>query len=109
MSTTTKKIAQFIGEVIGWRGNVALYFVDPPMRYEGLKISGQNDGETSYVLVSAVVAPDTSGPETYIFPATSDGEPINMLEMDGSLRGVLDHKAALSAAGYVLAPALEVQ
>jgi len=41
-----------------------------------------------------------SGPETYIFPATEDGEIVDWMEMPGSFRGSLDHNQALRNAGY---------
>lgn len=52
-----------------------------------------------YVIVSAVVV-DYSGPETYIFPADSDGKALDMLELPGSYRGDLNHAQALANAGY---------
>lgn len=82
MSTAT-----FTKSLSGFRGDVRLYKLDPPLCYD------------TYVIVSAI---DNmfSGPETYIFPASSDGQVLSWGELEGSLRGVLDHAKALEAAGY---------
>jgi hypothetical protein len=88
-----KKMATKVRHITGWSGNAILYKLNTPMA----------DGygkKTSFVIVSAVVVPFGGGPETYIFPATEDGKAINMLDMDGSYRGGLDHKEALERAGY---------
>ena len=94
--------------VVGWKGNVRLYKVDPPMKYDGLTVDlinpgngTQSDGVTEYIIVSSVVAM-FSGPETYIFPATKGGKVINRLEMEGSFRGAMSHTTALKNAGYEL-------
>lgn len=78
-----------------WLGDAALYVLNPPL--------ADDDGTMhSHVVVSAVMAWG-SGPETYIFPADSDGNVSSFGEMTGSLRGTLDHAAALGGAGYVIA------
>jgi hypothetical protein len=61
-----------------------------------------------YVRVSAVIAP-FSGPETYLFPADSDGEVTDWGELEGSYRGGLDINEALHRAGYdtIIRPELE--
>jgi hypothetical protein len=79
-------------------GDASLYRVDPPMTYGDL-CDEEDKGTTEFVIVSAVNVP-FSGPETYIFPADSDGEVVDWLELDGSYRGGLDHEAALRGAGY---------
>jgi hypothetical protein len=93
--------AKLIRTISGWHSDARLYSVDPPMAYQGME--GEDKPTTEFVIVSAVVA-QYSGPETYIFPAKKGGTAINMLEMDGSLRGVLDHVAALRSAGYEVTP-----
>lgn len=52
-----------------------------------------------HVVTSAVSA--YSGPETYVFPANSDGEIVDWGELDGSFRGSFDHEKAI--AGFVAA------
>jgi hypothetical protein len=52
------------------------------------------------VLVSSVVAVDTSEPETYIFGADVEGNILKWGELDGSFRGGADHAEALRRAGY---------
>jgi hypothetical protein len=54
---------------------------------------------SEYVRVSASNVP-RSGPETYIFLANDQGEPINWLECEGSYRGGYDHNEALNGANY---------
>lgn len=51
------------------------------------------------VVVSGVYAL-FSGPETYIFPGTVDGEVTDWIELEGSFRGSIDHEAALKGMGY---------
>jgi hypothetical protein len=88
-SETAKKIKS----LDGWKGDAALYELSKPVRSRGRSYT--------HVIVSAVVAPFT-GPETYIFPATPDGEVANYGELPGSGRGFLDHAKALRDAGYTL-------
>ena len=95
----TMKKAIKLKKLSGWQGEAIQYKVTPPMDYDDL--DGDDTKQTSFVIVSAVVAMG-SGLETFIFPATPDGEAINHLEMDGSMRGTLSHTAALGAAGYSL-------
>jgi hypothetical protein len=82
---------------LDWTGDARLYRVDPPAKYH---VEGDHDTvlETEFIIVSAVNAM-FSGPETYIFPANRDGTAINMLEIDGSFKGDLDHEQALRNAG----------
>ncbi len=86
------KVARFIKNLETDNPNVnrqALYYLEPPL-------AGNN-----YVIVSGANVM-FSGPETYIFPATPEGEFINMEELDGSYRGGIDHYKALVGAGYSL-------
>lgn len=92
-----KKTATFVRKLTGWRGDAALYRMDPP--HEG----------SEYVIASAVdlnygdSVPATfalASCETYLFPADEDGDVVEYTEMDGSLKGVKDHEDALNAAGY---------
>jgi hypothetical protein len=58
-----------------------------------------------YVVVSAVTLSwvglfNGPGPETYIFPATRDGDITDWIELEGSFQGDLDHEQALKNAGY---------
>jgi len=64
----------------------ALFRMDPPL-----------DGHR-YVVASCVSVMGT--PETYLFGADADGKITDWSELDGSLRGVLDHGVALAGAGY---------
>lgn len=73
-----------------FNGSAALYKLAPPL-----------DGN-EFVIVSAAEAPYT-GPETYIFPASEDGQITDWCELDGSFRGGLDHAQALAGAGYQIA------
>lgn len=77
-----------------FNGTAHLYLMDPPL-----------DGN-EYVIVSATtlpflsLIPDMERDETYIFPATGSGEVADWGELDGSMKGTLDHSEALAAAGY---------
>jgi hypothetical protein len=95
------KTATFIRRLEGFQGDARLYRVDPPV--ERIDWSSGEEKQTlhDYVVVSAVVAM-FSGPETYIFPASADGEVVDWLELNGSFRGGLDHGSALGQAGYAI-------
>lgn len=107
---TEKKIANLIRRNLPkFNGSANLYRLNPPMGVHDWKNDacdyGNCDGSGScslaeYVIVSATVVPFGSGPETYIFPATSGGEIDDWGELDGSMKGTLDHSEALAAAGY---------
>jgi hypothetical protein len=91
------KQAVFVKNLEGWKGDAKLYKMLPPL------VSTDYDDKSvethEFVIVSAVVAM-YSGPETYIFPATEEGEAKDYMELEGSFRGGLDHAEALRAAGY---------
>ena len=66
------------------------------------KLSTPLDGN-EFVVVSAVEAPfDTLSPETYIFPADSNGVVTDWGELEGSYQGGMSHQEALARAGYEL-------
>jgi hypothetical protein len=53
--------------------------------------------------VSAIPAAfDTGEPETYIFPADSEGAVLHYGELDGSYQGGMDKNKALADAGYTI-------
>ena len=85
----TAKTATLVKNLDNFRGWAALYRMEPP-----------HDGHP-YCIVSAAHVP-FSGPETYIFPATSAGEVADWGELDGSYKGGLDHAEALEGAGYTI-------
>lgn len=97
------KTATLVRTLEGWVSDARLYKLSEATPYNHY---GRDDKRTDYVIISAVVAL-FSGPETFIFPATEVGEPINMLEMTGSFRGGLDHEHALEGMGFVLAESKE--
>lgn len=87
----------------GWRGHAALYRMTPPLKdHEWSKDEAVEEYE--YVIASAVTTLqfDGVGPETYLFPATAEGEVINYGELPGSMKGTLSHREALKNAGYTL-------
>lgn len=78
--------ATFVRNIEGWKGDARLYKLSKPYHtYDG--------DDVDHIIVSAVIA--YSGPETYVFPATADGEAVDMLELPGSFDGSLDHEEAL--------------
>lgn len=92
------KTATFVREIpmkgsLGYH-EVRLYQLSEPVDSEA--------GPVEYVYVSAADLPYV-GTETYMFPATADGEVIDWGELDGSYRGGLDHEQALINAGYEVA------
>lgn len=91
-ATEIKRLEDFTGDA-------RLFRLSPPLR------NTDYDDKTSqyeYVVVSATHAP-YSGPETYIFPADSEGNVTSWSELEGSYRGGLSHVEALSRAGYQIA------
>lgn len=88
--------ATFLRDLEGFRGHAALYRLSDPVPF------GWNSDvskTTDHVVISGADVP-YSGPETYIFPANSDGEVIDWLEMEGSFRGEIDHARAIAEAGW---------
>lgn len=73
-----------------------VYRLNPPHveeHYDGTKTTHE------IVVVSGVHA-FFSGPETYIFPSTEDGEVTDWGELTGSFRGAINHEQALRGMGY---------
>ena len=50
-------------------------------------------------MVSAVIAMDHGGPETFIFGSDKTGSNINFTDLEGSFPGELNHEKALSQSG----------
>lgn len=106
----TKKTATLIKPHLeGFNGTANLYRLDPPMGVPDWKNDACDwescDGSGScslaeYVIVSATFVPFVGGEETYIFPATPDGEIDDWGELPGSFKGEQDHDKALERAGY---------
>ena len=96
------KIAKFMGEAPGeWRGDARWFRMEPPMTSGEYDFDSESEvvKEYSDVILSAAMVLFT-GPETYIFPANERGEIQSWIELDGSMRGTLDHNAVLSSIGY---------
>lgn len=84
----------------GFAGEANLYKLD-----KTIVISDYDDTETKfeYVIVSKVEIPfpvekvdfDIETKETYIFPASEDGDVINWTELPGSLKGDISHDYVL--------------
>lgn len=90
------KIASYIRTVTnqGYRGEARLYLLNEP-------VFDSRGKATKYVIVSAVDA-FSAGIETFIFPADADGRIIDLVELDGSTRGVWDHELVLREAGFTI-------
>lgn len=86
--------AQFIRQCTGWLGDARLYKLSEP-------VTDYLGREYDYVVVSGV--DHTWATETFIFPANGEGEVIDMVELDGSFKGAVDHAEALRGAGYEVA------
>ena len=97
-----KKIAHFVKKLDGWRGNAALYRVVPPMEQTAYGLDGTTETtKHGHIVVSGVHhawAHETTG-----FPADSEGNTINMLDLFCT-RGTTNHRVALANAGYELVP-----
>lgn len=93
------KTAKLVKQIEDWNENAALYELSEPIDY--WKYTEEDDYvsvPTNYVIVSAIN--NMFGRETYMFPATSDGEAIQMVELSGSEKGCMNHKRVLNNAGY---------
>lgn len=87
----------------GFVGNARLYRLEPMISYSQFE-----DGEefrsvevqhlSRYVIVSGVA--NAYACETYIFPASPEGEVVDWGELPGSFQGRVDHEEALNRAGY---------
>jgi len=89
------KRAMFIKRASVGAGDALLYKLSDPIKFK----LDNDEYETFDVVVSAVTTP-YGVEEACIFPSDSDGNILSMLELDGSIRGTLDHEKALENAGY---------
>lgn len=86
-----------LGPSANFRGDARLFKLDPPLPYKEW-MSEPKQRLAEYVIVSAV---EVGGePETYIFPADTEGQVLDWAELAGSFQGDLDHTRALKGAGY---------
>lgn len=108
----TPKTATLIKDSLkGFRGHAALYRVDPPMgdhdwkngAHEYDACDGTGTCKSAPLVIVSAANVMFSGPETYIFPGTEDGEVDSWGELKGSFKGALDHERALANAGYAIA------
>lgn len=98
VDTRVVSTATFVKDLEGWRGDASLFRLNPPLSDEPYD-EDVIPTHYEYVIVSGVDALFT-GPETYIFPADSNGDAVSMLELPGSFRGAIDQEQALHGAGY---------
>lgn len=105
-SAEKRRTATMIRELKSFRGHAVLFKLEPP--YVGVavyKASTEQPKTISHVVVSCVVAFGFGGcPETYIFPANSEGEVLDWGELEGSFRGEFDMERALKGLGYEALP-----
>jgi hypothetical protein len=92
------KKAYFKGNPDGFCGDARLYRLSEAVPYTDLH---DNSHTTRYVVVSRVNVP-FSGPETYAFPASPDGDVLDWGELPGSTRGPAAHESVLAAMGFKL-------
>lgn len=79
-----------------------LYRLNPPITWTDYLYDTERESEHVFVSAANVLF---SGPETYIFPCDETGKVTDWGELHGSLKGVLDHEAALETAGYTISKA----
>jgi hypothetical protein len=102
-----QRVATFVKDLEGFTGHAALFRLNPLLsdRWNSLLDDEEDVAKKvptyEYVVVSATTAM-FSGPETYIFGADENGQVINWIELDGSMKGTLSHHAALNRAGYTV-------
>lgn len=86
----------------GMKGDKLLLRMDPPLASSEFN-PDTNEYEPvahEYVVSSATTV--LGEPETYLFPATRDGEIVNWRELEGSQKGTLSHADVLAALGYAI-------
>lgn len=92
-------------EVRRWKhpnGEGRLYRMDP--RFKGRRYVIVSTANIARMLGGmADMLPPGFDCETYIFPATAAGDFVDMVELEGSFKGGMDHAEALSNIGYVVA------
>lgn len=88
--------ALYLRNLPEYKGDVRLYRMLPPIRYEDLETGEQAQSE--YAAVSAVVNGDDKL-RTFILPATREGKVLEASELEGTVEGV-DHEQVLKNAGY---------
>ena len=87
--------ATFVKDLDGFTGEAALYKRDEDIGYDRDYDEDEKfNSHTKFVVVSATHAM-YSGPETYIFPASEDGEILDYGELKGSYRGGLSMQQAI--------------
>lgn len=92
--------AVLIGRAKGrWRSTATHYRLTPPAVITNDQ--GQRE-EYADVVVSATTVHGI--PETYVFPADSEGNITGWGELEGSTRGEFDHALALHNLGYEVRP-----
>lgn len=94
--------ALFIKDLEGFTGYASLFHFNPPIKgYPDLDDNGDELPAPAYeyAVVSATYAM-FSGPETFIFPADSEGKVIDWGELPSSFKGSTDIAHALENAGY---------
>ena len=89
------KTARLIKDLNDWNGAASVYELSTPATWLD---DSNKEHKTKYVIVSAVNS--AYAYETFIFPSDEDGEPLSMMEMDGSMTDTVSHEDALSNAGY---------
>jgi hypothetical protein len=100
-ATELKRLKDFTGDA-------RLFQLSEPVAYDYDYDTEQYKSSTEFVVVSAADVM-FSGPETYIFPANAEGEVIHWGELDGSFKGGLDHRRALTNAGFEVMPPSAVE
>lgn len=95
------KTATFVKDVSAYfNGTAHLFKVSPAVPYSWNHDSKAYDGETEYIVASAVTG---WAYETYLFPADENGSVIDWGELDGSQKGTTDIQSVMSEAGYSVA------
>ena len=81
------------------KGVKKVFKLDPPLKSKDWDTGEDND--YIFVMASGIhLAFDHGGPETYIFPCTSEGGVIDYCELEGSKRGFCDPDKVITDLGY---------
>lgn len=92
--------------LVGFKGHAAFYKLSPPL--ESIDYDADDNSvvlKHEYVVVSAAIAFDHGGPETFIFPADAKGKMTSWGELPGSQRDTLEHDYVLNQLGYQIVKA----
>ena len=84
--------AEFVRDLENFTGSAKLWKLSST--YRVTDYTEEVTAFADFVITSATNVP-FSGPETYVFPASPEGEVLSWSELEGSFQGSRDHEKAI--------------